>query len=124
MILRILSESENDNDDNEEDYAITVFESLSAIQTILDAVSDKPHLYVEIEKILYPVMVKLANPDASDFFEEGMKLISFITCFAPTITPEMWVFFKHLYDIFDKSGIEYVSGTSCSSILSNIFQSC
>jgi len=110
MILRILSESENDNDnDNEEDNAITVFESLSAIQTILDAVSGKPHLYVEIEKILYPVMVKLANPDASDFFEEGMKLISFITCFAPTITPEMWVFFKHLYDIFDKSGIEYVS---------------
>mmetsp|Transcript_5295 Transcript_5295/g.7439 ORF Transcript_5295/g.7439 Transcript_5295/m.7439 type:complete len:1038 (+) Transcript_5295:129-3242(+) len=109
MILRILSESENDNDDNEEDSAITVFESLSAIQTILDAVSDKPHLYVEIEKILYPIMVKLANPDASDFFEEGMKLISFITCFAPTITPEMWFFFKHLYDLFDKHGIEIVS---------------
>jgi hypothetical protein len=37
-----------------------------------------------------PLLLKLVHPDATEFFEETCKIISFLTFYNPSISQEMW----------------------------------
>lgn len=47
----------------EDDSALAAAECLGAMQTILDAISKLPHLYPQVEQVLFPLLTKLINPD-------------------------------------------------------------
>ncbi|PRP84900.1 hypothetical protein PROFUN_07554 [Planoprotostelium fungivorum] len=91
----------NENND-EDDSAITALECLGAIQTILEAISGRPELYPPIEEVLYPLLQVTLQPDLADFFEEGVKIITFITYFSNEISPRMWSLFPVLHDRFQE----------------------
>jgi hypothetical protein len=56
----------------------------------LDAISKKPELYPPAEQALLPLLHRLTEPDAIEFFEEALKIVSFITYSTPVISNEMW----------------------------------
>jgi len=97
VFIKICEES---NDD--EDSAVTALECLGAIQTILEAISERPDLYPPVEEVLYPVLNLTLQPDFADFFEEGAKIITFITFFSANISPKMWSLVPLLHERFQE----------------------
>jgi len=43
-----------------------------------------------------------------DFFEEIIRIISFLTYYSPTITPKMWTLFPKMYQAFEEWAIDYI----------------
>jgi len=77
------------NNDDEES-AMAALECLNAIQTILQAISERPELYPPVEEVLLPLMKLTLSDEFADFFEDGVKIITFITFYSDTISPAMW----------------------------------
>jgi hypothetical protein len=103
--LRIASTQEDD----EGDGALTALECLGAIQTILNAVHEMPQLYPQLEEILLPMLHVLMSPDSSDYFEEGVRIISFLTYFSKKISGEMWKLFPFLVKAYDEWGPDFLN---------------
>ena len=71
-------------DDDEEDQgvgALAAFGCLRALSTTLESVSSLPHLFPQLEEILFPVMQKMCTSDGQDVFEEILELLSYFTFF-------------------------------------------
>ncbi|XP_010525660.1 PREDICTED: importin beta-like SAD2 homolog isoform X2 [Tarenaya hassleriana] len=81
-----------DDDDNDDDDsgALAAVGCLRAISTILESISSLPHLYVQIEPHLLPIMRKMLTTDGQDVFEEVLEIVSYITTFSPSISMDMW----------------------------------
>lgn len=70
--------------------ALAAVGCLRAISTILESVSRLPHLFVQIEPTLLPIMRKMLTTDGQEVFEEVLEIVSYMTFFSPTITLDMW----------------------------------
>ncbi|KAE9615695.1 hypothetical protein Lal_00017482 [Lupinus albus] len=78
-------------DDEADDLgALAAVGCLRAISTILESVSRLPHLFVEIEPTLLPIMRKMLTTDGQEVFEEVLEIVSYMTFFSPTISLDMW----------------------------------
>ncbi|PPS11488.1 hypothetical protein GOBAR_AA09154 [Gossypium barbadense] len=63
---------------------------LRAISTILESVSRLPHLFVQVEPTLLPIMRRMLTTDGQEVFEEVLEIVSYMTFFSPTISLDMW----------------------------------
>ncbi|KAL2329682.1 hypothetical protein Fmac_017263 [Flemingia macrophylla] len=70
--------------------ALAAVGCLRAISTILESVSRLPHLFVQIEPTLLPIMRRMLTTDGQEVFEEVLEIVSYMTFFSPTISLEMW----------------------------------
>ncbi|GMI96070.1 enhanced miRNA activity 1, SUPER SENSITIVE TO ABA AND DROUGHT2, UNARMED 9 [Hibiscus trionum] len=70
--------------------ALAAVGCLRAISTILESVSRLPHLFVQIEPTLLPIMQRMLTTDGQEVFEEVLEIVSYMTFFSPTISLEMW----------------------------------
>ncbi|WOL14409.1 importin beta-like SAD2 isoform X1 [Canna indica] len=86
---KCLNTSEED-DEADDSGALAAVGCLRAISTILESVSSLPHLFVQIEPILLPIMQRMLTTDGQDVFEEVLEIASYMTFFSPTISLEMW----------------------------------
>jgi hypothetical protein len=87
--------------------ALAGYSILRAISTVLDAVSSLPELYPQLEELLFPILEKYSSEAGLDVFEEITQLITYLTYFAPAITPRMWTLFPRLVDCLDTWAIDY-----------------
>ncbi|KAK9818968.1 hypothetical protein WJX74_009075 [Apatococcus lobatus] len=90
-------------DDDEDDQgvgALAAFGCLRALSTTLESVSSLPHLFPQLEEILYPVLQKMCTSDGQDVFEEVLELLSYFTFFGPEISPRMWSLFPRLHQCY------------------------
>lgn len=78
------------NDDDDDPGALAAVGCLRAISTILESVNRLPHLYVQIEPTLLPIMRKMLTTDGQDVYEEVLEIVSYMTFYSPTISLEMW----------------------------------
>jgi hypothetical protein len=114
--LNLETKSNVDDEGQAEDAGMAAIECLGAIQTLLQAVGDHPEMFPELEKCLMPLLLKLVHPDATEFFEETCKIISFLTFYNPSISQEMWYdvillsfFFSGIFSLnFTKSRLQWV----------------
>ncbi|XP_078434318.1 ARM repeat superfamily protein isoform X2 [Wolffia australiana] len=82
--------SSDESEDGDDPGALAAVGCLRAISTILESVSRLPHLFVQIEPTLLPIMKKMLTTEGQDVFEEVLEIVSYMTFFSPTISLEMW----------------------------------
>uniref|UniRef100_A0A7N0UGH1 Importin N-terminal domain-containing protein n=1 Tax=Kalanchoe fedtschenkoi TaxID=63787 RepID=A0A7N0UGH1_KALFE len=78
------------DEEADEAGALAAVGCLRAISTILESVSRLPHLFLQIEPILLPILQKMLTTDGQEVFEEVLEIASYMTFFAPTISVGMW----------------------------------
>lgn len=86
---RCMNTAEAD-DEADDPGALAAVGCLRAISTILESVSRLPHLFVQIEPTLLPIMRRMLTTDGQEVFEEVLEIVSYMTFFSPTISLEMW----------------------------------
>ncbi|KAK7273145.1 hypothetical protein RIF29_14191 [Crotalaria pallida] len=86
---RCMNSAEAD-EESDDPGALAAVGCLRAISTILESVSRLPHLFVEIEPTLLPIMRKMLTTDGQEVFEEVLEIVSYMTFFSPTISLDMW----------------------------------
>ncbi|XP_054821198.1 importin beta-like SAD2 [Prosopis cineraria] len=77
-------------DEADDPGALAAVGCLRAISTILESVSRLPHLFVEVEPTLLPIMRRMLTSDGQEVFEEVLEIVSYMTFFSPTISLDMW----------------------------------
>ncbi|KAJ7979108.1 importin beta-like SAD2 [Quillaja saponaria] len=86
---RCMNTSEAD-DDADDPGALAAVGCLRAISTILESVSRLPHLFIQVEPTLLPIMRRMLTTDGQEVFEEVLEIVSYMTFFSPTISLDMW----------------------------------
>lgn len=78
------------DDEADDPGALAAVGCLRAISTILESVSRLPHLFVQIEPTLLPIMRRMLTTEGQEVFEEVLEIVSYMTFFSPTISLDMW----------------------------------
>ncbi|GMI64407.1 enhanced miRNA activity 1, SUPER SENSITIVE TO ABA AND DROUGHT2, UNARMED 9 [Hibiscus trionum] len=86
---RCMNTAEAD-DEADDPGALAAVGCLRAISTILESVSRLPHLFVQVEPTLLPIMQRMLTTDGQEVFEEVLEIVSYMTFFSPTISLDMW----------------------------------
>ncbi|MBA0871134.1 hypothetical protein Goshw_021620 [Gossypium schwendimanii] len=86
---RCMNTAEAD-DEADDPGALAAVGCLRAISTILESVSRLPHLFVQVETTLLPIMRRMLTTDGQEVFEEVLEIVSYMTFFSPTISLDMW----------------------------------
>ncbi|XVE81091.1 hypothetical protein DITRI_Ditri15bG0035500 [Diplodiscus trichospermus] len=86
---RCMNTAEAD-DEADDPGALAAVGCLRAISTILESVSRLPHLFVQVEPTLLPIMLRMLTTDGQEVFEEVLEIVSYMTFFSPTISLDMW----------------------------------
>ena len=73
-------------EDDEDIGALAAFGCLRALSTVLDSVSRLPHLFPQLEEILFPIMQAMCSEEGQDVFEEILEMISYFTYFSPEVS--------------------------------------
>ncbi|XP_004492039.1 importin beta-like SAD2 [Cicer arietinum] len=86
---RCMNSAEAD-DEADDPGALAAVGCLRAISTILESVSRLPHLFVQVEPTLLPIMRRMLTTDGQEVFEEVLEIVSYMTFFSPSISLDMW----------------------------------
>nr|CAB3484159.1 unnamed protein product [Digitaria exilis] len=86
---RCMASSEAD-EEAEDTGALAAVGCLRAISTILESISSLPHLYIQIEPTLLPILRKMLTSDGQDVYEEVLEIVSYMTFYSPSISLDMW----------------------------------
>ena len=70
--LRLFEEQEEEDDDD----ALAAMWVLQAISTMMEAVSDKPEVYVQMEAALMPMLHKMMGESAREYFEDVNEVLT------------------------------------------------
>ncbi|XP_072981039.1 importin beta-like SAD2 [Typha angustifolia] len=103
---RCIDTSEAD-DEADDSGALAAVGCLRAISTILESVSRLPHLFVQIEATLLPIMRRMLTSDGQDVFEEVLEIVSYMTFFSPTISLDMWSLWPLMMDALNDWAIDF-----------------
>lgn len=52
-----------------------------------------------MEEILWPILDKFSGTEGQDIFEEVMQLATYLTYYAPTLSPRMWSLYPRLLEV-------------------------
>nr|CAD1820388.1 unnamed protein product [Ananas comosus var. bracteatus] len=106
VFWRCIDTSEAD-DEADDSGALAAVGCLRAISTILESVSSLPHLFVQIEPTLLPIMRKMLTTDGQDVFEEVLEIVSYMTFFSPTISLDMWSLWPLMMEALNDWAIDF-----------------
>ncbi|KAJ6798277.1 importin beta-like SAD2 [Iris pallida] len=104
---RCLSTSEAADDEADDPGALAAVGCLRAISTILESVSRLPHLFVQIEPTLLPIMQRMLTTDGQEVFEEVLEIVSYMTFYSPTISLEMWSLWPLMMEALKEWAIDF-----------------
>ncbi|BFG15637.1 hypothetical protein CerSpe_019110 [Prunus speciosa] len=105
---RCMNTAEAD-DDADDPGALAAVGCLRAISTILESVSRLPHLFVQVEPTLLPIMRRMLTTDGQEVFEEVLEIVSYMTFFAPTISLDMWSLWPLMMEALSEWAIDFFS---------------
>ncbi|XP_050375236.1 importin beta-like SAD2 isoform X1 [Argentina anserina] len=103
---RCMNTAEAD-DDADDPGALAAVGCLRAISTILESVSRLPHLFVQVEPTLLPIMRRMLTTDGQEVFEEVLEIVSYMTFFSPTISLEMWSLWPLMIEALAEWAIDF-----------------
>ncbi|KAG6730947.1 hypothetical protein I3842_01G105400 [Carya illinoinensis] len=103
---RCMNTAEAD-DEADDPGALAAVGCLRAISTILESVSRLPHLFVQVEPTLLPIMRRMLTSDGQEVFEEVLEIVSYMTFFSPTISMDMWSLWPLMMEALADFAIDY-----------------
>ncbi|KAL6634387.1 hypothetical protein ACP70R_027058 [Stipagrostis hirtigluma subsp. patula] len=103
---RCMASSEAD-DEADDSGALAAVGCLRAISTILESISSLPHLFIQIEPTLLPIMRRMLTSDGQDVYEEVLEIVSYMTFFSPTISLEMWSLWPLMMEALNDWAIDF-----------------
>eukprot|EP01062_Namystynia_karyoxenos_P062192 TRINITY_DN55114_c0_g1_i1.p1 TRINITY_DN55114_c0_g1~~TRINITY_DN55114_c0_g1_i1.p1 ORF type:complete len:1034 (+),score=407.66 TRINITY_DN55114_c0_g1_i1:82-3183(+) len=74
---------------------------LATIATLVQAVHEHPAVVRELQAVCEPLILRLLQPECSEYFQETMQLVSDITQYADQIKPQFWAVFVGLATVFE-----------------------
>ncbi|KAK4750955.1 hypothetical protein SAY87_004437 [Trapa incisa] len=95
------------DDEADDAGALAAVGCLRAISTILESVSSLPHLFVQIEPTLLPIMRKMLTTDGQEVYEEVLEIVSYMTFYSPTISLDMWSLWPLMIDALTDWAIDF-----------------
>ncbi|KAJ7957326.1 importin beta-like SAD2 [Quillaja saponaria] len=105
---RCMNTAEAD-DDADDPGALAAVGCLRAISTILESVSRLPHLFVQVEPTLLPIMHRMLTTDGQEVFEEVLEIVSYMTFFSPSISLDMWSLWPLMMEALADWAIDFFS---------------
>ncbi|CAN6244311.1 unnamed protein product [Urochloa humidicola] len=103
---RCMASSEAD-DEADDSGALAAVGCLRAISTILESISSLPHLFIQIEPTLLPIMRRMLTTDGQDVYEEVLEIVSYMTFFSPTISLDMWSLWPLMMEALNDWAIDF-----------------
>ncbi|CAN6238124.1 unnamed protein product [Urochloa humidicola] len=103
---RCMASSEVD-DEADDSGALAAVGCLRAISTILESISSLPHLFIQIEPTLLPIMRRMLTSDGQDVYEEVLEIVSYMTFFSPTISLDMWSLWPLMMEALNDWAIDF-----------------
>jgi hypothetical protein len=103
---RCMASSEAD-DEVEDSGALAAVGCLRALSTILESISSLPHLFIQIEPTLLPILRRMLTSDGQDVYEEVLEIVSYMTFYAPTISLEMWSLWPLMMEALNDWAIDF-----------------
>lgn len=100
--------SEGGDDDDDDEGALAAYGVLRALSTVLESVCSLPELYPQLEDILFPLLQRYTSTEGQDIFEEIMQIVTYLTYFAPAISPRMWTLYPLMLQCVNEWAIDYL----------------
>ncbi|PNY16113.1 putative importin-7 [Trifolium pratense] len=117
---RCMNSAEAD-DEADDPGALAAVGCLRAISTILESVSRLPHLFVQVEPTLLPIMQRMLTTDGQEVFEEVLEIVSYMTFFSPSISLEMWSLWPIMMEALADWAIDFFPSMVLNYILTHFF---
>ncbi|VAH31463.1 unnamed protein product [Triticum turgidum subsp. durum] len=103
---RCMASSEAD-DEVEDSGALAAVGCLRALSTILESISSLPHLFIQIEPTLLPILRRMLTSDGQDVYEEVLEIVSYLTFYSPTISLDMWSLWPLMMEALNDWAIDF-----------------
>ncbi|KAM7253398.1 hypothetical protein ACFE04_026016 [Oxalis oulophora] len=87
--------------------ALAAVGCLRAIGTILESVSRLPHLFIQVEPTLLPIMCRMLTSDGQEVYEEVLEIVSYMTFFSPTISLDMWSLWPLMIEALTEWAVDF-----------------
>ncbi|XP_076945680.1 importin beta-like SAD2 [Bidens hawaiensis] len=104
---KCINTAEADDVEADDPGALAAVGCLRAISTILESVSQLPHLFAHFEPTLLPIMRRMLTTDGQEVFEEVLEIVSYMTFFSPTISMDMWSLWPLLMEALAEWAIDF-----------------
>ncbi|XP_062223323.1 importin beta-like SAD2 [Phragmites australis] len=98
------SEADTEADDS---GALAAVGCLRGISTILESISSLPHLFIQMEPTLLPIMRRMLTSDGQDVYEEVLEIVSYMSFFSPTISLDMWSLWPLMMEALNDWAIDF-----------------
>lgn len=109
QLVGVFMRAATSGDEESETSAVTACECLNTIMTLLGGIKDRQDLWDQLEVVLLPLLHKIASGDLMDYFDDGLKILTYITYYSQTISPQVWQLFPLLCQAFDKFAFDFLN---------------
>eukprot|EP00529_Nitzschia_sp_RCC80_P003831 CAMPEP_0113510620 /NCGR_PEP_ID=MMETSP0014_2-20120614/38237_1 /TAXON_ID=2857 /ORGANISM="Nitzschia sp." /LENGTH=1078 /DNA_ID=CAMNT_0000406591 /DNA_START=56 /DNA_END=3292 /DNA_ORIENTATION=+ /assembly_acc=CAM_ASM_000159 len=98
-------------DEDDDDAAMAAAQCLECIATVLKGICDQPHMMKSLEPTLIPLVLKIMGNDGEyiEYLECALDILTFLTYFPESISPELWQAFPLIYIAFDQWAYDYLN---------------
>ncbi|MEY4881161.1 MAG: hypothetical protein RLZ87_590 [Armatimonadota bacterium] len=86
-----------DEDDGES--ALAAIGCVTAIRRLLDSCNKDAQILMQLQSVIYPILMHGLTPDGLDAIEDGLDCIALILYYGNQVTPEMWKLYPHMLHI-------------------------
>lgn len=98
-------------DDDDDDAALAASQCLECIATVLKGVCAKESILKTLEPLLVPLVLKILGNDGDfiEYLECALDILTFLTFFQTSLSPELWQAFPLIYVAFDQWAYDYLN---------------
>lgn len=98
-------------DEDDDDAALAAAQCLECIATVLKGVCSNAAILRSLEPQLVPLVLKILGNDGDfiEYLECALDILTFVTFFQETISPEVWQAFPLIYIAFDQWAYDYLN---------------
>jgi importin-7 len=98
-------------DDDDDDAALAAAQCLECIATVLKGICAKESILKSLEPLLLPLVLKILGNDGEfiEYLECALDILTFLTYFQETLSPDVWQTFPLIYIAFDQWAYDYLN---------------
>ena len=92
VFVRLLTEAGEEDDEAQ----MACMGSIQTICTIMESATAP--MYVQLEKVCYPILDAILSPEGLDYMEEGLNILTYLTFYCPEpLSPGLWKYYSVLH---------------------------
>ena len=106
--MRYIEAEEDEDEEGQAAMAATV--CLECIATVLKSVHQREDIFKKVEPMLIPIIAKVLDisGDLCEFLEHALDLITFLTFYQDSVSPQMWSLFPLMFTAFHQFAFDYL----------------